>query len=214
MNARVLSLLSLVLALAETPVRAAEPQAQALQKKLAAELLAPEPAPAASVPAPAAAPAAAQAPEDPPPLQLRNPVVGSAAVSIPAWPALLVLAGLGGVLFWTRRRTPRAAAVPLQRLASLPMGARRSLVLVEVMQQRLLVGSSEKGLALIARLDGPLSPEGPAVDDGDPSTDERAFGRLLDAAEAAEQRPEAAAAGRVPGEQRDLARKLRGLGRS
>jgi flagellar biogenesis protein FliO len=96
------------------------------------------------------------------------------------------------------------------------MGGRRSLVLVEVMNQRLLVGCSEKGLSLLARLDGATPAEDEATEGADPSADERSFGRLLQAAEAveaAERRPAPVAAGSVPGEQRDLARKLRGLGR-
>ncbi|NMB73989.1 MAG: flagellar biosynthetic protein FliO [Myxococcales bacterium] len=211
MNACAVLLLS---ALAASSPQAAEPEVGSLRQRLAAELLAPEPPQAAaSVPASAPAePAVVSASEKAPASPHAGPTVGSAAMSVPAWPALLLLVGLGGVWVWTRRRTPRSAAVPLHRLASLPMGGRRSLVLVEVMQQRLLVGCSEKGLSLLARLNGPATEEEPAADADDPSADERAFNRLLDAAEAADRSP-AANPGRVPGEQRDLARKLRNLGR-
>lgn len=204
--------LLLAAALSAAPaVRDGEAEAQTLHQRLAAELLASEP-PAAAAPAtgaPVAPPAQGTAA-----LPSHAPVVGSAAASIPAWPALVVLAALGGVFFFARRRPSATSRVPLNRLASLPMGGRRHLVLVEVMQQRLLLGCSEKGISLLARLEAPAGAEGPPKQTAaDPSARERSFRRLLEEAELSETSAPALAESRAAGEQRDLARKLRSLGR-
>jgi flagellar biogenesis protein FliO len=155
------------------PAEAEIRQAQ-LRKKLLSEILAgPEDGPQAA-PAAADAPAATPLPAEPaPPAEPRaaapqqDPVVGTAVASVPTWPVLALACLLASAVLWMRRKGQRKLAhAAVTKLAAMPLGGRRSLALVEVMGQKLLLGLSEKGLSLLARIDDrDPSAEGPTGDE-------------------------------------------------
>jgi flagellar biogenesis protein FliO len=68
--------------------------------------------------------------------------------------ALLVAIGaLGGILLFAARRKGVGRAVgPVELLARLPLEARRSVYVVRILDQVLILGSSEAGLAKLGEL--------------------------------------------------------------
>jgi flagellar protein FliO/FliZ len=98
---------------------------------------------------------------------------------------LLVLALAVVVLYAARRAGLGRAVGPIELLARLPLEARRSVYVVRVLDQVLIVGSSEAGLSKLGQL-----PDG-AGDELREAEPPRGFASLL---EAALRRPRAGAA--------------------
>jgi flagellar biogenesis protein FliO len=69
--------------------------------------------------------------------------------------ALFALGGLGAAAFLRRRRTFAAPEGAIRHIATGHLGPRRSVALLEVLGELLVVGNSEAGLVLLAKLDGP-----------------------------------------------------------
>lgn len=79
--------------------------------------------------------------------------------------ALALVLGLIFGLAWLARRMPGLAGMRgngLRVIASTPLGARERLVVVEVGEQQLLLGTGASGTRLLHVLDAPLPVEAPA----------------------------------------------------
>ena len=123
------------------------------------------PAPVAAPPPPAPAPVAAPTPTPTPvptptaaPLPARSSTPGPAQGPLRAgglgglWPlvAALAMAGVCAVLLWRRRQRHGNGVIRILESASL--GPKRALVLADVGGQRLILGTSEAGIALLSQL--------------------------------------------------------------
>jgi flagellar biogenesis protein FliO len=100
--------------------------------------------------------------------------VGSSVASVSTWPVLVLVVVLGGALVWFKKngKFDRNTSGVITKLASVPLGAKRSLALVEVMGQKLVLGLSEKGLNLLARIDGDcVQPNREALSEGETDSD-------------------------------------------
>jgi flagellar biogenesis protein FliO len=135
--------------------------------------------------------------------------VGAAVASVPTWPIIALMVVLGGILWWFRgRKSIRNRPTIIQKLAAVPLGGRRSIALVDVLGHKLVLGLSEKGMSLLARIDDDrlaglgLEGEEPAGAAPEPSED---FATLLNAAD----QGDTGAAEPAANEQRELARKFR-----
>jgi len=80
-----------------------------------------------------------------------------------AWSLVAVLA-LGALAVFALRRShgfgARASRGPLERLASLPLDARRAIYLVAIGESVIVIGASEGGLTKLAELPRSAVPDG------------------------------------------------------
>jgi len=144
------------------------------------------------------------------------PEVGRAVVAVPTWPVLGLCLLLGALLWWMKRgRQHEGVNASIRRLATVPLGGRRSLALVEVMGERLLLGLADKQVNLLARMEaGETSQRDPGQLTPTTGVDEEFFdrelARLVERSAARDQSevPTAAVTAR---ERRELDRKLSGL---
>ena len=145
------------------------------------------------------------------------PGVGTSVASVPTWPVMVLVVLLAGVLLWAKKTShSRNQPGVINKLATVPLGSKRSLALVEVMGQKLVLGMSEKGLSLLAKIEGDDLNADPnqldvvtdAADMDDPQQDpfEDELRHIL-AGSAPESRPDMP----LPAERRELARKFRHL---
>jgi flagellar protein FliO/FliZ len=84
--------------------------------------------------------------------------------------SLLVVVGVIFFVAWLLKRlrlTPRASAGPIRLLATLPVGPRERLLLVEVGDRQLLIGSGPNGLVHLSPVEGAVAAAPPrAADQG------------------------------------------------
>jgi flagellar biogenesis protein FliO len=180
-----------------------------LQRRLLAEIL--------DEPDRAIAPAVRPTRTDPAPLRSTAPLtyseeVGAAVASVPTWPVMAVVVILAGILFWFKRagHLGGGQSKAINKLATVALGGKRSIALVEVLGQKLVLGLSEKGLSLLARID---------QDAGDlPAAGLESANEALDPFEeelrdliATDERPPGSAS-RARDERHELARKFQNLG--
>lgn len=208
-------LVTLVLALSWSPAApAGEPAKDSgrLRRLLVQELLAsdaPAHAPVAKT-GPAAAPS--EATEAVPTVE-----VGRSVAAVPTWPVIGLCVVLGAMLWWFKRgRSSRPGQVDIRRLATVPLGGKRGLALVEVMGERLLLGLADKQVNLLTRLAPGQQPSSPEVDPPkSPTVDEEFFERELRRLVDSRAREDLAQTGSLPpaAEQLELSSKLAGVWR-
>lgn len=138
--------------------------------------------------------------------------LGSAVASVPTWPIMALLLVLGGVLLWLKRGAHgQNNPIAINKLASVPLGGKRSLALVDVLGEKLVLGLSEKGLVLLARIDG--SKVTPTSDSVSCETDslEDDFASLIQSRNEEEFFNPSTTNIAGPGEQQELARKFKNI---
>ncbi len=81
--------------------------------------------------------------------------IGSSVASVPTWPVMILVVFMAGILVWLKKggRLGNSHANSINKLAVVPLGGKRSLALVEVLGQKLVLGMSEKGLSLLTKID-------------------------------------------------------------
>ena len=187
--------------LSDTPIRAEQPAARVAEKPAVFASTAPSGRVEAKAedPRPRTRPSGAQE------------GIGTSVASISLWPLILLALMLGGALWWTKRlQQPRLQAAPIQKLAIIQLGGKRSLAVVEVMGRKLVLGLSEKSVNLLTCIED--DGVGPSVSRRSPRVEEEPFEEdlmnLLDTRDRGDRV-------RVKGttsERDELARKFRSLG--
>ena len=80
-------------------------------------------------------------------------VVGTATPSAPIWPLVVLAPGLALAIFLIKRGSKaRTGKGAISKLASMPLGNKSSLALVDVLGQKVVLGITEKGINLLLRL--------------------------------------------------------------
>lgn len=143
------------------------------------------------------------------------PEIGAAVASIPTWPVIILSLLLAATFWWMKNgRHKTAGPAGINRLATIPLGGKRSLALVEVMGHKLLLGLAEKSLCLLTRIDE-CAPERPgprdaAVSGSEPEVFEEDLRALIRDNDSYNASCKIAPPKEPPrGERKDLARKIR-----
>lgn len=81
--------------------------------------------------------------------------VGTSVASVPTWPVMILVVFMAGILLWLKKggKLGHSQVNSINKLAVVPLGGKRSLALVEVLGQKLVLGMSEKGLSLLTKID-------------------------------------------------------------
>ncbi len=137
--------------------------------------------------------------------------IGTSVASVPTWPVMILVVFMAAIVLWLKKggKLGNSQTNSIHKLAVVPLGAKRSLALVEVMGQKLVLGMSEKGLSLLTKIDsvGPTVAEEPGANDI--GVDEDPFEQELRDILASEPMDEQGLPASV--ERVDLARKFRHL---
>ena len=187
--------------LSDSPIRAEQPTARVPEK------------PAVVAPATLSGRVEAKA-EDPRPRTRPSGAqegIGTSVASISLWPLVLLALMLGGALWWTKRlQQPRLQAAPIQKLAIIQLGGKRSLAVVEVMGRKLVLGLSEKSVNLLTCIED--DGVGPSVSRRSPRVEEEPFEEDLQNLLDPRDRGDRVRVKGTISERDELARKFRSLG--